>query len=184
MPSCFPIPLPAASWPAPIASSQSLSLLWLPNPGNPEQTSRLEVHWWHLGAQNEGSPPPRKGVGRAVRLQLVWPEGSVCAVAWSPPPLHWPPGPAGLPPPPGWDRVNTAAGSPGYLYQGLGTGPVPTAAPALPCPPQPAPSQRGTSRRGDIPQMQPPLSPEATGLVAQDASNFTEDAQSSLPWKR
>lgn len=159
-------------------------LLWLPNPGNPEKTSRSEVHWWLLGAQNEGSPPPRKGVGRAVRLQPVWPEGSVCAVAWSPPPLHWPPGPAGLPPPPGWDRVNTAAGSPGYLYQGLGAGPVPTAAPALPCPPQPAPSQRGTSRRGDIPQMQPPLSPEATGLVAQDASNFTEDAQSPLPWKR
>lgn len=59
-----------------------------------------------------------------------------------------PPGPAGLPPPPGWGRVNTAAGSLGYLYQRPGTGPVPTAAPALPCPPQPAPSQRGTSRQG------------------------------------
>lgn len=85
LPSCFPIPLPAVSWPVPIAPI-SISL---PNPGNPEKTSRLEVHWWLLGAQNEGPPPPRKGVGRAVRLQPVWPEGSVCAVAWSPP--HTPP---------------------------------------------------------------------------------------------
>lgn len=125
--------------------------------------------------------PEREWKGSEVAACLARRKCLCCGLVI--PPLHWPPGPAGLPPPPGWDRVNTAAGSPGYLYQGLGAGPVPTAAPALPCPPQPAPSQRGTSRRGDIPQMQPPFSPEATGLVAQDASNFTEDAQLPLPWK-
>lgn len=43
-------------------SQSPSSLLWLPNPGSPEKTSRLEVHWWLLGAQDEGTPPPRKGV--------------------------------------------------------------------------------------------------------------------------
>lgn len=180
----FSYPSPCCLGQPPSYPSQSLSsLLWLPNPGSPEETSsRLEVHWWLLGAQNEGSPP-RKGVGRAVRWQPVWPEGSVYAVAWSPPP-PLAPRTCWAATTPGLGQSKHCRRQPGYLYQGLGAGPVPTAAPALPCPPQPAPSQRGTSRRGDIPQRQPPLSPEATGLVAQDASNFAEDAQFPLPWKQ
>lgn len=136
----YPSPL---SWPT---RRRLLSrLVSLPGPAG---RSRSGVHWWSLGAQNEGSPPrphPERGWEGAVRLWPVWPEGSDCAVAWSPPP----PGPAGLLPPPGWGRVNTASGSLRYLYRGPGTGPVPTTARALPCPPRPAPSQRGTSRQGD-----------------------------------
>lgn len=49
-------------------------------------------------------------------MGLFWPGGNVCAVAWSPPP----PGPAGLRPPPGWGRVNTATGSPGLFIPRAG----------------------------------------------------------------
>lgn len=60
-------------------------------------------------------------------------------------------------------------------------GPVPTTAPALPCPPRPAPSQRGTSRQGDAPQAQPALSMEAASLGMPAASLGTQDAPH--PWK-
>ena len=69
-PSCFPVPLPAVSLgPAPsphlrlcplFSGSQTL--------GRPEGMSRLEVHWWPLGAQNQRSPPPRKGMGRGSEV--------------------------------------------------------------------------------------------------------------------
>lgn len=96
---------------------------------------RSEGHWWPLGVQDEGSPPhphPERGREGAVRLWPVWPEGSVCAVAWSPPP----PGPAGLPPPPGWGRVNTAAGS-WDIYTKVRAW--------VQCPPQPLPCPPATA---------------------------------------
>lgn len=60
--------------------------------GSPEGPSRSDVRWWPREPRIRDRPyPPRRGRERAARLWPVWPEGSVCAVAWSPPP----PGPAG-----------------------------------------------------------------------------------------
>lgn len=152
-----PLPSPGClSWPAPLTPSRSLRP-WETQQGCPGQT--FPGGPWKPSLRGCCLAPTQRDRRGTGRLWPVWPEGSVCAVAWSSPP----PGPAGLLPPPDWGRVNTAEGSLGYLYRGPGVGPVPTTAPALPCLPQPALSQRGTSQHGDMPQAQPPLSTEAPG---------------------
>lgn len=82
------------------------------------------------GSQERGvptSPSPREEAGGGQQgCRPVWPEGNVCAAAWSPPP----PGPAGPRPPPGWGRVNTATGSRDIYTEGRAQ---------VQCPPQPLP---------------------------------------------
>uniref|UniRef100_A0A3Q2IL05 Uncharacterized protein n=1 Tax=Equus caballus TaxID=9796 RepID=A0A3Q2IL05_HORSE len=168
--SCFPLPLPAVSLGLPPSPHLSHCPLFSVSQtlGSPAGIPR-----------SEGCclSPTRKGAGRdseavaclarrkCLCCGLVTPAPRTCRAAAAP----------------GLARVNTAAGSPGYLYRGPGAGPVPTTAPALPCPPQPALSQRGTSRQGDAPQTQPPLSTEATRHVARDASGFTGDTVPPRP---
>lgn len=167
------MPLLAVSWPAPSPHLGLSPLLWLPDPGKPRGAVQVRCLLVAPGTQNKGSPlPTQRGGGKGQQGCGLSGQKEV-SVLW---PGH--PRPQDLPAAatPGWGRVNTAAGRPGYLYRGPGAGPVPTAAPALPCPPQPAPSQRGTSQRGNTSQMQLPLSTEATGRIAQDASGFTVDA--------
>ena len=129
----------------------------------------------HLAPTQKGGGKGQRGCGLSGQKEVT--------VLWPGHPR--PQGPAGLLPPPGWGRVNTAAGSSRYLYRDPGVGPVPTTAPALPCPPQPAPSQRGTGRQGDaaagtasLHSAQRPLD---ASLGTPAASLGTQDAP--LPWR-
>lgn len=134
---------------------------------------RMRGH--HLAPTQKGGGKGQRGCGLSGQKEvtLLWP-------------VHpRPQGPAGLLPPPDWGRVNTAASSSRYLYRGPGVGPVPTTAPALPCPPQPAPSQRGTSQQGDAAadtaSLQSAQRPPGVLLGTPAASLGTQDAP--LPWR-
>lgn len=127
--------------------------------GSPVRTSRGSLG--APGAQDEGLPPhphPERGREGAVRLWPVWPEGSVCAVAWSPPA----PGTCRAAAAPGLEQSKHSRRQLGYLYRGPGAGPVPTTAPALPSRhSQPrasvAPAGKGTHRRRSLHSAQRPL---------------------------
>ena len=129
----------------------------------------------HLAPTQKGGGKGQRGCGLSGQKEvtLLWPGHPR------------PQGPAGLLPPPDWGRVNTAASSSRYLYRGPGVGPVPTTAPALPCPPQPAPSQRGTSQQGDAAadtaSLQSARRPPGVLLGMPAASLGTQDAP--LPWR-
>lgn len=102
-------------------------------------------------------------------LGLVTPAPRTCraaaATALLPPPA----------PPPGLGPSKHSRPAAGIFIPRSGRGSSAHHSPCPARPPRPAPGQRGTSRRGDTPQMQPPLSTEASGRVARDAGGFPGD---------